>query len=61
MAFAPADQFPTIEVSANGRGEMDRVLPLTLPATGPYHVNVYRGGGSYLENVLTCGNLSRRN
>lgn len=61
MPIAPVDQFPIIEVSANGRGEMDRVLPLTLPATGQYHVNVYRGGGNYLENVLTCGNLSRSN
>lgn len=61
MPIAPVDQFPTIEVSANGRGELDRVLPLTLPATGQYHVNVYRGGFGYLENVLTCGNLSRSN
>ncbi|HUR92228.1 MAG TPA: hypothetical protein VMY38_06085 [Gemmatimonadaceae bacterium] len=61
MPIAPVEQFPTIEVSANGRGEMDRVLPVTLPASGQYHVNVYRGGFGYLENVLTCGNLSRSN
>lgn len=60
MPIAPVEQFPTIEVSPNGRGEVDRVLPLTMPVTGQYHVNVYRGG-AYLDNVLTCGNLSRSN
>ena len=61
MPIAPVDQFPTIEVSTNGRGEIDRVLPLSMPATGQYHVNVYRGGGGSLESVLTCGNLARSN
>lgn len=58
MPIAPVERFPVIDVSSNGRGEVDRVLPLTMPASGQFHVNVYRGGTS-LENVLTCGNLSR--
>lgn len=57
LPIAPVEQFPAIEVSSNGRGEMDRVLPLTIPDRGQLHVNVYRGG-TRLENVLTCGNLS---
>ena len=58
MPIAPIEQFPTIEVSTNGRGEVDRVLPLTIAKTGQYHVNVYRGG-TQLEHVLTCGNIVR--
>lgn len=56
MPIAPVELFPTIEVSSNGRGEVDRVLPLTISGTGQYHVNVYRGG-TQLEHVLTCGNI----
>lgn len=56
MPIAPVEQFPIIEVSSNGRGEVDRVLPLTIANTGQYHVNVYRGG-TQLEHVLTCGNI----
>ena len=60
MPIAPVDQFPIIEMGTNGQGEVDRVLPLSMPATGQFHVNVYRGG-SQLEHVLTCGNLKRSN
>lgn len=60
MAIAPVDQFPSIEISTNGRGEVDRVLTLSIPATGQFHVNVYMGAAQ-LENVLTCGNLNRSN
>jgi hypothetical protein len=56
MPIAQVEQFPIIEISSNGRGEVDRVLPLTILNTGQYHVNVYRGG-TQLEHVLTCGNI----
>jgi hypothetical protein len=56
MPIAQVEQFPIIEISSNGRGEVDRVLPLTILSTAQYHVNVYRGG-TQLEHVLTCGNI----
>ncbi len=33
MPIAPVERFPTIEISTNGRGEVDRVLPLTIADT----------------------------
>jgi hypothetical protein len=50
------EQFPLIEVSTNGRGQLEADLPLVLAPNSGYHVNVY-SGGQQLENVLTCGNL----
>jgi hypothetical protein len=50
------DQFPLIDVSTNGRGQVDADLPLELTANGTYHVNVY-DGGQQLDNVVTCANL----
>lgn len=50
------EQFPLIDVSTNGRGQIETELPLVLTAGASYHVNVY-DGGQQLENVLTCANL----
>lgn len=52
------DQFPVLDVNNNGRGQLDVEIPLTLPPSGSYHVNVYRGGHQ-LNDVLTCANLRR--
>lgn len=58
VPIAPVERFPIIDIGGHGRGEMDRVLALTMPAIGQHHVNVYRGG-THLEHVLTCGNLTK--
>lgn len=50
------EQFPVIDVGANGRGQIEIELPLELAAESSYHVNVYRGG-QQLDNVVTCANL----
>jgi hypothetical protein len=52
------DQFPPLEMSSSGRGQIDIDLPLELPQSGNYHVNVY-SGGTELHNVVTCANLRR--
>lgn len=59
VPLAPVSQFPTIELSSNGRGEVTASdLPLVMPRSS-YHVNVYRGGET-LANVIACANLSVR-
>lgn len=52
------DNFPTIEVGANGRAQLDTEIALAVPPTGEYHINVYVGG-QQLDNVITCANLKR--
>jgi len=56
LALIGYDAFPLIDISSNGRGQVEADLPLNLDAEGSYHVNVYNGG-QQLENVLTCANL----
>jgi len=57
VPFMPIAQFPVIEVNTTGRGEVDvQNMQLSIPASGPVHVNVYRNGDS-LENVIACANL----
>jgi hypothetical protein len=50
------EQFPLIDVSVNGRGQIETDLPLVLAPNSAYHVNIY-SGGKQLDNVVTCANL----
>lgn len=52
------EQFPPLDVTSSGRGQMEVDISIPLPQSGTYHVNVY-SGGTELENVLTCANLRR--
>lgn len=53
----PTSQFPALEVSSTGRGEISPTeIQLALPLA-TYHVNVYRGGET-LSNVIACANLT---
>lgn len=58
VPFMPVAQFQGIEVSTNGRGELDiPEMQLVIPAnSGPIHVNVYRGGTG-LDAVIACANM----
>jgi hypothetical protein len=57
------EQFPVLEVGANGRGQLTAEIPFAMPYDGSYHVNVYmartQSGPGDLQNVLTCANLRR--
>lgn len=58
LPIAVVERFPVIEISNNGRGELDMEMQLTLPTSGAFHVNVY-SGGTQLNHVITCANLRR--
>lgn len=53
------ERFPVINVSTNGRGDLNNEMALALPASGTYHVNVYWSTGQQLSDVMTCANLRR--
>jgi len=49
-------QFPAISMSS-GRGQVDADVPLELPTSGSYHVDVFWGNGGDQADVMTCANL----
>jgi hypothetical protein len=51
------EQFPQINITNNGRGQIDVDLPLTLMPTGSYHVDVYWTTGHDHGDLMTCANL----
>jgi len=52
--------FPTIQVNTNGQGKLDTKIPFIIPETGSYHINVFRGSGTQLTDVITCTELRRQ-
>jgi hypothetical protein len=59
-AVLPPSAFQPIQLSPNGRGNVDAKIPFVIES-GAYHVNVFRGSGTQLSDVITCGNLLRDN
>jgi hypothetical protein len=51
------EQFPQINISNNGRGQLDADVPLALTASGSYHVEVYWTNGQDQGDVMTCANV----
>jgi hypothetical protein len=56
MPVMAVELFPLLDIGTNGRGQLDAEVPLTLPESGSYHVNVY-WAGQQLSDVMTCTNL----
>jgi hypothetical protein len=51
------NQFPVIELTSNGTGHVNGEVPLALPTSGTYHVNLYLTHGGDESDVLSCANL----
>jgi hypothetical protein len=51
--------FPPIQLNATGQGTVDAQIPFVIPDNGTYHVNVFRGSGTQLVDVITCSDLRR--
>ena len=52
--------FPLMQVNANGQAKLDVDMPFALWESGSYHVNVFRGTGTQLTDVITCAQLRRK-
>ena len=57
LPLVGVDQFPTIDVSNSGQGKLNGDVPVSLPATGTYHVDIYWGVGQDQSDVMACANL----
>ncbi len=53
----PIDVFPIMELSSNGKGSIDQEVAFEMPPSGRFHVNVLKGAGTQLTDVVTCANL----
>ena len=57
LARQSARALQCIRALRAGRGELSSVVRLTLSAGMSYHVNLYRGRGNELTDVVACASL----
>ena len=58
LVLSPS-MFPAIQIGANGQGHIDAKIPFIIPDNGNYHIDVFRGSGTQLSDVITCAVLRR--
>jgi hypothetical protein len=56
IPLMPPTSFPDIRM-ANGRGQLDETISLSIPTSGSYHVNIYSGSVTDETGVITCAEL----
>jgi hypothetical protein len=57
----PPSSFPAVQLNASGQGTVDAQIPFIIPDNGAYHLNIYRGSGTQLVDMITCADLRREN
>jgi hypothetical protein len=55
--FGPPDAYGILRVGDNGRAEGDASIPLPLPRSGQYFVNVHASKDN-MGTIIACGNLA---
>ena len=55
--LGPADEYKPLKVEGNGQANSTAALPIPLPKTGDYFVNVHASAWN-LKTIVACGNLA---
>ena len=57
LPVIPMSSFPELNVGGGGRAQVTTSLPLELPSTGTYHIDIYRDRRGGADALIACGNL----
>jgi len=55
--FGPADAYDPLKVEGDGRAQSTASLPVPLPKTGAFSVNVHASANN-MRTIVACGNLA---
>jgi hypothetical protein len=55
--FGPADAYKPLKVGSGGRASSEAILPVPLPKTGDFFVNVHASDRN-MSTIMACGNLA---
>ena len=55
--LGPADSYEPLEVDGGGRATSDATLPIPLPRSGDFFVNVHASSAN-MGTIVACGNLA---
>jgi hypothetical protein len=57
LPVLPMSNFPELNVGGGGRAQVTTSMPLALPASGTYHIDIYRDRRGGQDALIACGNL----
>jgi hypothetical protein len=57
LPIIPMSNFPELNVGSSGRSQVQGSIPVVLPTTGVYHVDIYRSRQASVDALVACGNL----
>ena len=57
LPVIPMSNFPELAIAGGGRSQVTTSLPLELPVTGSYHIDIYRDRRASADGLVACGNL----
>lgn len=57
LPVLPMSNFPELSIAGGGRSQVTTSLPLELPTTGSYHIDIYRDRRASADALVACGNL----
>ena len=55
--FGPADAYPPLRVGGNGKAESRADLPVPVPSSGEYFINIHASVNN-MRTIIACGNLA---
>jgi hypothetical protein len=57
LPVVPMSNFPELNIGGGGRAQVTTSLPISLPTSGSYHIDIYRDRRGGTESLVACGNL----
>jgi hypothetical protein len=57
LALLPLSNFPELQIGSGSRAQVTTSLPLELPTSGAYHIDIFRSRQQSTDALVACGNL----
>lgn len=57
LPVVPTSTFPELDVSGGGRAQLNATIPIELPTSGTYHIELYKDRTGGAESMVACGNF----
>jgi hypothetical protein len=57
LPIVPMSNFPELNIGTGGRTQVNGTIPVELPTTGQYHVDIYRSRQQSVDALVACGTL----
>ena len=57
LPLIPMANFPSLNVGSGGRAQVTATLPIDLPQSGTYHVDIYKDRSGNAVSLVGCGNF----